>query len=73
MGNKPCKSSCFESVQESIELEIHNEIPNFEERVMKLIENKLVPLIEKVVLDYIEKRFPSEIKIPLIDKDNEND
>ena len=61
MGNKPCKSSCLTSVEESVEIQIKNEINSLdlEKKVMELIESKIIPLIEKVVIDYIAQRFPN--------------
>ena len=60
--NFNCVSDCFKQTGEKIDIEIHNDMPNFEERIQQqittLIEEKLVPLIEKIVVEYIEKRFP---------------
>ena len=53
-------SSCLTKTEESIEIQIKNELPDLEKKVMELIESKIVPLIEKVVVDYIEKRFPTK-------------
>ena len=53
-------SSCLTSVEESVEIQIKNELPDLEKKVMEIIESKIVPLIEKVVVDYIDKRFPNK-------------
>jgi hypothetical protein len=59
-----CISDCFKQSGQKIELEIHNDtvIP---ENQIKL----LIPIIEKVCLEYIEKRFPN--KIPVVDKNED--
>jgi hypothetical protein len=51
-------SSCLTSVEESVEIQIKNELPDLEQKMIGIIETKIVPLIEKVVCDYIDKRFP---------------
>jgi hypothetical protein len=51
-------SSCMTSTEESVQIEIKNELPDLEKKMIIIIEDKIVPLIEKVVCDYIDKRFP---------------
>jgi hypothetical protein len=55
-------SDCFKQSGQKIELEIHNDIL---ENQIKI----LIPIIEKVCLEYIEKRFPTQTKISVPDKD----
>jgi len=59
-----CVSDCFKQSGQKIELEIHNEIL---ESQIKL----LIPIIEKVCLEYIEKRFPIKITVPNNNEDGE--
>jgi hypothetical protein len=57
-----CVSDCFKQNGTPINVDIHNETqpPNHLENNLTAIVNILVPLIEKIVIEYIDKRFPTQ-------------
>lgn len=55
-----CVSDCFKQNGTPINVDIHNEQPHaILENNLTAIVNILVPLIEKIVIEYIDKRFPT--------------
>ena len=69
--NFSCVSDCFKQNGTPITVDIHNEQqPNILENNLTAIVNILVPLIEKIVIEYINTRFPTENKVFV--KSNEN-
>ena len=67
-----CVSDCFKQNGTPITVDIHNEqTPSVLENNLTAIVNILVPLIEKIVIEYIDKRFPTA-KIINIDIKDEN-
>ena len=62
--NFSCVSDCFKQNGTPITVDIHNEQqPNILENNLTAIVNILVPLIEKIVIEYINTRFPTENKV----------
>jgi len=69
--NFSCVSDCFKQNGTPIDIEIHNETSHLENNLTAII-NILVPLIEKIVIEYIDKRFPTQKIIPVESKTDEN-
>ena len=68
-----CVSDCFKQTGTPITVDIHNEQPHaILENNLTTIVNILVHLIEKIVVEYIEKRFPTQNNIPTQSKDENN-
>jgi len=63
--NFSCVSDCFKQNGTPITVDIHNEQQpqTILENNLTAIVNILVPLIEKIVIEYIDKRFPTENKV----------
>jgi hypothetical protein len=55
-----CVSDCFKQNGTPITVDIHNETQpqTVLENNLTAIVNILVPLIEKIIIEYIDKRFP---------------
>jgi hypothetical protein len=62
-------SDCFR--QEASKIEINNQLPDIETRMLSLFETKIIPLIESVVEKYLEKKLNENKKSPvLVNEDN---
>ena len=72
--NFSCVSDCFKQNGTPITVDIHNETQpqTVLENNLTAIVNILVPLIEKIVIEYIDKRFPTQkiITEPVKDENN---
>lgn len=69
--NFSCVSDCFKQNGTPITVDIHNETGVLENNLTAIV-NILVPLIEKIVIEYIDKRFPTQkiITEPVKDENN---
>lgn len=69
--NFSCVSDCFKQNGTPITVDIHNETSHLENNLTAIVKI-LVPLIEKIVIEYIDKRFPTQNKVSVESKDENN-